>query len=146
MDQSAITLYISTTFAGVDVVVASRESGAPEMSWGDAFFFCEGDHRFPFATIVTKDYPGFDAASNLNRAGVFRLNIGVGKETFQALFGQERAHDFAALNTILPHPVYGRQYWVCVLNPSEATFEAAKPLLGEAYELARKRNPKAGGE
>ena len=29
------------------------------------------DHKFPFATIVTKDYGEFDCASNLNRPGVF---------------------------------------------------------------------------
>ena len=37
----------------------------------------------------------------------------------------------------MPHPVYGRMYWVCVLNPSDETLETkARPLLVEAYELA----------
>ena len=44
----------------------------------------------PFATIVTKDYTGFDTASDLNRPGVFRLNVGVGRDTFRALFGDSR--------------------------------------------------------
>jgi hypothetical protein len=26
-------------------------------------------------------------------------------------------------------------YWVCVLNPSEATFTALQPLLAEAYQM-----------
>jgi predicted DNA-binding protein (MmcQ/YjbR family) len=35
--------------------------------------------------------------------------------------------------------VYSRNHWVCVLNPSEATFETLKPLLQEAYERAVER-------
>ena len=85
MDEASITRYIADTFAGVDVVVASCETGAPEVAWGDTFFSYDPDrdlepkHRLPFATIVTKDYGDFDRASNLNRPGVFRLNIGVSK-------------------------------------------------------------------
>jgi hypothetical protein len=37
-----------------------------------------GNRRFPFATVVTNDYDGFDTASNLDRPGIFRLNIAVG--------------------------------------------------------------------
>ena len=147
MNEAEITRYIEETFSGVDVVVASRENGAPELAWGDSFFSYDpgrdlpADRRPPFATIVTKDYGGFDAASGLDREGVFRLNVGVGKETFAALFGREGhdAHDFAALDRIMPHPVYGRMYWVCVLCPSVATFEAVRPLLDEAYERAAGR-------
>jgi hypothetical protein len=29
--------------------------------------------------------------------------------------------------------------WLCVLNPSEATFEEVRPLLAEAYALAVNR-------
>jgi predicted DNA-binding protein (MmcQ/YjbR family) len=32
--------------------------------------------------------------------------------------------------------------WVCVLNPSAATFEAVRPLLAEAYELAVSKRAK----
>ncbi len=48
----------------------------------------------------------------------------------------------AALDQLLPRPVYARQRWVCVLNPSDATFEKVKPLLAEAYGLAVNRNAK----
>ncbi len=41
--------------------------------------------------------------------------------------------DYAALDRVMPHPVYAAQSWVCVLNPSPETFEAIKPLLAEAY-------------
>src|SRR2546423_3008879 len=98
-----------------------------------------GGGRMPFATIVTKDYGEFDNASNLDRPGVFRLNIGVGKETFQSLFLGDAAHDFTALDVLMPHPVYGRNHWVCVLNPSEATFERLKPLIAEAYGIVVER-------
>jgi hypothetical protein len=43
--------------------------------------------------------------------------------------------DFTALDTLMPHPVYGRMHWVCVLNPRKGTFETIKPLLAEAYEI-----------
>jgi hypothetical protein len=142
MDQAEITMYVAEHFAGVDVQVASRENGAPEVSWGDTFFIydpqrnLEGTRRFPFATIVTKDYGDFDNASNLNREGVYRFNIGVSKETFDRLYPTEAAHDFTALDQLMPHPVYGSNHWVCVLNPSESTFGMLLPLLHEAYEIA----------
>jgi hypothetical protein len=145
VDEAAITRHIATTFAGVDVVVASEEAGAPEVAWGDTFFIydpdrtLEGSRQFPFATIVTQDYGDFDNASDLNRSGVFRLNIGISKETYQSLFGPGGEYDFGALDRLMPHPVYGGNHWVCVLNPSESTFDAVRPLLAEAHDIAVKR-------
>ncbi len=145
MSETEIVGYIRNQFPGVDIVVASKENDAPEVSWGTTFFFYDpnrdqpADRRFPFATIVTRDYEGFDADSNLNRPGVFRLNISVGKESFRSLFGNgnESAFDFTALDRVMPHPVYGKMFWVCVLNPSEQTFhEKVQPLLAEAYRRA----------
>ncbi|MGB8166899.1 MAG: DUF6194 family protein [Chthoniobacteraceae bacterium] len=152
MDETSITQFIAGTFSGVDVVVGDEGVGA-----GDTFFFYDPNrqldpaHRLPFETIVTKDYGDFDAASNLNRTGVFRLNIGIGRDTYRALFPEteaasatgeaaEAAYDFAAFDRLLPHPVYGKMHWVCILNPSVATFEAVRPLLAEAYDrVARKQ-------
>ena len=137
MDQEEITAYIAETCPGTDVVAGSEGVAA-----GDTFFIYDPDRnlpdkqRFPFATIVTKDYGDFDNASKLNREGVFRLNVGVRRETFRSLVGDEGTYDFTALDRLLPHPVYGRQSWVCVLNPSAETFEQVKPLLREAYEIA----------
>ena len=88
---------------------------------------------------MTKDYGDFDNLSDLDRPGVYRLNIGVGKETYQSLFPHEVEHDFTALDRLMPHPVYGKNHFVCVLNPSDATFASLKPLLDEAYEIAVKR-------
>ena len=149
MDQAAITELITTMFDGVDVVVGSQEGGSPEISWGDSFFIYDPDRsledsrRFPFATMVTKDYGEFDNASNLDRPGVFRLNVGVSRETYRSLFDAHDEYDFTALDRLMPHPVYGRNHWVCVLNPSEATLDRLKPLLAEAYDRAVKRYAKS---
>jgi hypothetical protein len=83
MEQRAIIQYIVETFAGVDVV-----TGTDGIASGDTFFIYDPDRnlepkrQFPFATIVTKDYSDFDRASNLNRPGVFRLNIGLSSATY----------------------------------------------------------------
>ena len=72
----------------------------------------------------------------------FRLNIGtLSKETFARLVGGMEAPDFAELDRILPHPVYARQRWVSILNPSAASFdEICKPLLAETHDrLAAQR-------
>ena len=135
MTEDTLTQHIIDMLAGGHFTLAND----------DTFFFHDAGNRFPFATIVTKDNE-FDNASNLNRPGVFRLNIGVGKETIQALFGEATSEhapvDPMALDTLMPHPACGKMYWVSVLNPSAQTFEKVKPLLAEALELARTR--KAG--
>jgi hypothetical protein len=140
MDATSIRQYITQTFPDVEFVEAMAAS----------FFFVGQERMFPFATLVTTDE--HDQASNLSRPGVFRLNVGVSKETFRSLFGggPERAgeagtgdeHDFTALDRIMPHPVYGKMYWVCVLNPGEATLKRAQELLAEAYERAARKHIK----
>jgi len=143
-----------TGLAGVVAVTAAEANGAPEGSWGDSFFFYDpegdapADRRFPFATIVTKDYDGFDTASNLNRRGVFRLNIAVGRNKFQKLIGHPPAahpdhhasFDYSAVDQVLPHPVYAVQAWVSILNPSETTSAQARSLLAEAHSRAVERH------
>jgi uncharacterized protein DUF6194 len=138
MDEASITQYITDTFEGIETLTVE--------STGNTFFFYDPDRMFPFATLVTTDYN--DSFSNLNRPSVFRLNVGVSKQTFLSLFGSRPSpssegnaegdgYDFTALDQLMPHPVYGRMYWVCVLNPSDATFETiVRPLLAEAYDMA----------
>jgi hypothetical protein len=149
MDQEAIIQYVTDTFPGVMVWRPADGPGT-----GDTFIYYDPQHdldltrNFPFATIVTKDYGDFDNTSNLNRPGVFRLNIGVSRDTFRAVVGyppeefgaKSDEYDFAALDRLMPHPVYAPQSWVCVLNPSPETFEAVKPLLAEAYSRAASRH------
>lgn len=148
MTEAEIVAFV-TALEGVDLVVASEDNGAPEVAWGDSFFFYDpagdtpADRRLPFATIVTGDYPGFDEASQLDRPGVFRLNVSVGKETFAGLFDTDThdtdTHDPAALDTPLPHPVYGPQGWVSILNPGPVTSDLARTLLSESHARARAR-------
>lgn len=133
MDETTIAKYIIDTFAGVETTDA----------FGYTFFFYGSDHVLPFATMAAADNE-YDRVSNLDRPGVFRLNIGVSRQTFQSLFGASKvdvsAYDFTALDTIMPHPEYAAQHFVCVLSPSDATFETVRTLLAEAYELAARRN------
>ena len=132
MDEERIADYITNTFAGVETTT----------NLGYTFFFYGSDRMLPFATIAStgNDY---ERVSNLDRPGVFRLNIGVSKPTFQSLVGTGKvdvsAYDFTALDLIMPHPDYAAQSWICVLNPSEATFHKLRPLLSEAYERAVRR-------
>jgi hypothetical protein len=137
-----------------DVVATtgSEANGAPEAAWGDSFFFYDpiGDaanQLFPFATLVTNDYPGFDEASELSRDGVFRLNIAIGRRAFEDQIGypanrhpdHAAEFDYTNLDTLLPHPVYAVQGWVSVLCPSNKSTERAKALLTDAHRLAAKR-------
>lgn len=133
MTAEAIHRYITETFEGVRNVEAS----------GNTFFMVDPEGKFPFATLVTND--DYDNYSNLNRPGIYRLNIGISKESYHAHFpakanvdneGKSPAtsYDFTALNTLMPHPVYGRMYWVCILNPDTSTFQSlVQPLLAESY-------------
>lgn len=129
MSEESVTQYLTQTFEDVHIVESN----------GNKFFTfgpMADNNKFPFVTLVVSDE--YDDASDLNRPDVYRLNIGVSKQTFKDLFPEEKEHDFTALDTILPHPVYGKMYWVCVLSPSEETFEKVKPLLAEAYQKAAK--------
>jgi hypothetical protein len=55
--------------------------------------------------------------------------------------------DFAALDTILPHPVYAKQRWIGILNPSRATFdEVVKPLIAEAHDRLARPKGRAASE
>jgi hypothetical protein len=153
MNEAEITQYITETFASVHVADA----------WGYTFFYYNPSDSLPdefyFASLMSKD-DDYDSFSNLNRPGVFRLNIGIGKATYRSHFGAPPSRlggsesgdesdkgdndsrdtvtppDFTLLDQLLPHPIYGRQYWVSILSPSEASFEQLKPLLKEAYDLA----------
>jgi hypothetical protein len=153
MNALEMSRYIPETFEGVDMVVNAE----------NVFFFYNPDptvppdHMFPWATLMVNDVN--DPFSNLERPEIYRLNIGVSKATFQSLFGTEKqaasmkdtvqgepvfsGYDYTALDQVMPHPVYGKMYWVCVLNPGEATFDkAVRPLLDEAYAMAREKYSK----
>lgn len=111
-----------------------------------AWFFSLNDQGWPnFATIVTTDE--HDDASDLDRPGRFRLNIGVGRETFEHIAAANPSPDPTADDRLFPHPVYGAQRWVSIVNPSAETLEAVVlPLLDEAHgRLAAQQARRAGG-
>ena len=132
---------------GVVAMTADEASGAPEAAWGDTFVFFDPDdrpedRRMPFATIVTSDYEGFDTASDLNRPGVFRLNLAVGRESFEELLGYPPGKvpdgiDYTAFDQLIPHPIYASQSWVSIVNPGAATGDQAGALLALSHERAR---------
>jgi hypothetical protein len=98
-DPEAIKRTILETWPETDVVEAL----------GAEFFSLDPEKHWPnFATIVTTDEHDEGTPSDLSRAGVFRLNIGVGRETFQRLVGGMVEPDYAAFEVILPHPVYAK--------------------------------------
>jgi hypothetical protein len=133
---------------GVYTLTAGPEDGAPEVAWGDTFFFLDPDRKFPFATIVIKDYPGFDTASQLDRPGAYRVNVAVGRKRYQELLGHPpEAHaehhadyDYATPDRLIPHPVYAAQSWVSVVNPGPATAETLRTLLTDAHAHAGRRH------
>jgi hypothetical protein len=134
----------------IDRVTAAHDGLVVAENWGERGLFYNPGERLPkgvyLLTFKEKDGPN-DAASKVNRPGVYRLNLGIGKPTFVQRFGAvparpagggvvDTGHDFTQLDRILPHPVYGWMAWVCVLNPSEPTFEELRPLIDEGYRLA----------
>ena len=124
----------------VEAFITGMENIQQETAFSYLFFFVGDDHRLPFVTIANSDND-YDNVSNLNRDGVFRINIGISKETFQNLMGHSNSDclDYSALNVFLPHPDYAAQHFVCILNPSDENSETTKNLLMEAYAIAAKR-------
>src|ERR1051325_2488870 len=132
MDESSVADYIMKAFPDAET----------DTNFGYTFFYYKSDRKLPFATFISSDYD-YDRVSNLDRPGVFRLNIGVSKKTFESLFGTAKvdvsSYDFTALDVIMPHPDYAQHHFICVLSPSEETFEKIRPLLAEAHNIAARR-------
>lgn len=133
-----MTRYIRDTFDGVNALE----------HLGDTYFLYDPhrdlppERQMPFATIMTGDR--YDTVSQLDRPGAFRINIGLTKATYTGLFGAApksrddggvlaTGYDYAATDTLMPHPIYASQYWVCVVNPGEATRDTVRALLAEAH-------------
>ncbi|MEV0485273.1 DUF6194 family protein [Streptomyces sp. NPDC050508] len=135
-------------FTGALVFVPEPGGDFPELAWGDAFFYYAPDGRLPrniqpYGTVVTKNYPD-DTASDLDRPGRWRVNIHVDRATFRQLTGEEPRsltgpRDYAAADMVVPHPVYGAQGWVSVVNPGERTTDTVVRLLRSAHDDARAR-------
>ncbi len=137
------------TYDGVLELAPSWGSEHPELSWGDHFFYYAPDgrvprNRQPYATIVTKNYPD-DAQSGLDAEGRWWLNIHVGAQVFTEILGYEpqaidgSGLDYAAVDVLAPHPLYGAYGWVCVVNPGRASAERALAALRGAHLADQRR-------
>ncbi|MDI5979429.1 DUF6194 family protein [Amycolatopsis magusensis] len=143
---------------GLDGVLTVRPGpgdDSPELAWGDTFFFYAPDgvmpaNTQPFATIVTKNYPG-DEESRLDRPDTFRVNVNAGKDNFREWTGHEHREEPAedvnhsATDTLFAHPVYGSVGWLAVVNPGPRTEAPTRELLRTAYELAKARYQRRAG-
>ena len=123
-DPATIVQYILETYPDADLVEAMNAY----------FFSVDAEKHWPnFATLVTTNE--HDDASDLDRPGVFRLNLGVDRSTFEAIDASSPDPDFRAFDTLLPHPVYGQQLWISILNPTHDTFErTVAPLIALAHD------------
>lgn len=125
-------------------------------SWGESGIFYNPNNTLKrgiyVLTVKEKDGDN-DKSSDLSRENIYRVNIGIRKNTFIDMFGSvparppkgrivDMSFDFTQTDKLLPHPVYAWMSWVCVLNPSVATFERIKPLIQEAYEYAKEKYTK----
>jgi hypothetical protein len=143
---------------GVLILRPAPGDGSPEISWGDVFFYYAPDgvvpRAQPFATIVTKDYPG-DDDSRLDRPDAFRVNISAATSEFVTHIGREPREsatgdadpstadpstaDPSTADTVIAHPVYGNLGWLAVVNPGERTDSLVRGLLRSAHDRARAR-------
>jgi hypothetical protein len=118
--------------------------------WGETSYFFNPGLQFKrgtyFATIKEKDGDN-DRASQLDRPGIWRLNIGIRKATFLSIFNAvpgrpakgraiEGQWDFTATDLIAPHPIYGWMGWIAVVSPSETTWQSCIPLIKDAHGRA----------
>lgn len=143
MNFQAFEQYILSNYQGVIVTDAYAERS----------FFYNPDGLLPkgiyFATLKNRNGAN-DKASNLDREGVFRLNIGISKSSYEKLFGTKPArpqkggtvqtgHDFTKLGELTPHPIYAWLHWVAILNPPDEHLAFVKELLDESYQQAQKK-------
>jgi hypothetical protein len=127
MKAADVARHIEASFGDVEVTEA----------YGYTMFFYGRLRMSPFATTLEHDTE-YDAGSNLDARGAWRLNLGIEKATFAALTLHA---DPTALDCLLPHPHYAAQSWVSIISPSDTSFETiVKPLLAEAYALAKRRD------
>ena len=126
--------------------IAQLDNVVREESWGYSMFYVGDERMVPFVSIAASD-SDYDSVSNLNRAGVFRLNIGVGRANFSRLFpdGTPSELDYTTLNTLLPHPEYAAQNYVCILNPVGDMIEETKALIADAHNLVSARMRRTRG-
>ena len=134
MEIDELIAHITDTYAGVRVMTHA----------GDSFFLYDPDgdlppqRQQPFATIVTGDH--YEPDSQLDRDGAYRVNIGLTKAGYSALIGPSTVDDYTPRDTLLPHPTYAGQHWVCVANPGPSTTDTVRRLIADAYGFAVRKH------
>lgn len=138
MNAKQIENWILDNYQSVIVTDAYRERS----------FFYNPDNSLPkgiyFATIKESDGPN-DKSSNLEREGIYRLSIGVGKKQYQQLFGNVPKRpakgdfvnldfDFTISEMLMPHPIYAWLGWVCINSPNDQNVDLLKQLLDISYQ------------
>jgi hypothetical protein len=109
-------------------------------NFGYTLFFYGDETMTPFVSIADSDND-YDNVSDLNRDGIFRLNIGVSAESYKRLFSDNPEEiDYRQLNIFMPHPHYSAQKFICILNPSGAPLDQTMGFIREAYEIAINRS------
>ena len=140
MTAKQLENWILDNYQGLIVTNAYRERS----------FFYNPNGSLPkgiyFATIKESDGPN-DKASNLDRDGIYRLSIGVGKKQYHQLFGDVPKRpakgaivnldfDFSISGMLMPHPIYAWLGWVCINNPDNQQVDLLKQLLDISYHNA----------
>ncbi|WP_096000587.1 DUF6194 family protein [Clostridioides difficile] len=122
-------------------------------SWGERAIYYNPNgvlKRGVYVLTIKEKDSNNDKGSLVSRPNVYRVNIGLRKETFIEMFGYipkrpgvgqivDMDFDFTKLDTIMPHPIYSWMGWICVLSPTEKTFENFKTLIGESYNFAKQK-------
>lgn len=124
----------------VEEFIMKLDNVQKEKNFGYTFFFVGDDHRLPFVTIGHTDNE-FDTVSRLDREGVFRVNIGISRQTYEKLLGVSTSEviDYSVLDVFLPHPHYAKQNFICILNPTSENVDITKELILEAHSIAESR-------
>lgn len=138
MNAKQLEHWILENYQGIIATNAYRERS----------FFYNPDGSLPkgiyLATIKESDGPN-DKASHLDREGIYRLSIGIGKKHYQNLFGnvpQRPAkggivnldYDFTSLEIFMPHPIYAWLGWIGINNPDNSNMDLLKHLLDISYQ------------
>ena len=104
----------------LDYCLSSLNGTVLVESWGEKGIFYNPGlvlKRGVYVLTVKEKDGDNDKASNLDRTGIYRVNLGLRKSTFQKMYGKIPARpaaggvvdmdcDFTALDIIIPHPVY----------------------------------------
>lgn len=134
MTIEEISAYVES-LGGVLTLRPAPGDGTPELAWEDVFFYYGPDgvvpNGQPFATVVTKDYPG--EPSPAVAPGDFRVNVDAGRR------GQADVGDSTRRDQVMPHPTYGHLGWICVVQPGPGSTAELQTRLRHAHHASARR-------